>query len=218
MIQPTTHAKKSSTKCPHSSHRGFFASHTALTATTVQHRNNRWGRTIIKDFVTLYFITAFTALSSPSAETKTSQHSNHKPKLWGVIPTINTYFREQERQPSQPPTMKHFIVCTQCQQIAEKYGIVHPSTGDMLRQAVSSKSMNNKEAMHLHQIKQCTETGNLIPRWNHDTSRIGSSQCTRWTTQDLVQICLYVPRWCCNQASCWSTNRSWDRKIVPFEL
>ncbi|KAK1747329.1 adenylate kinase [Skeletonema marinoi] len=51
---------------------------------------------------------------------------------------------------------------TQCQKLADKYGLVHISSGDLLRQAVSS-SEGGPTAPHISTIKQCMEAGKLIP-------------------------------------------------------
>lgn len=51
---------------------------------------------------------------------------------------------------------------TQCQKLADKYGLVHVSSGDLLRQAVSSNE-GGPTPSHVSTIKQCMEAGKLIP-------------------------------------------------------
>jgi len=52
---------------------------------------------------------------------------------------------------------------TQCEAIAEKHGLVHLSTGDMLRQAVSSGSINGEASSYISTVKKCMQSGKLIP-------------------------------------------------------
>ena len=52
---------------------------------------------------------------------------------------------------------------TQCQQLAEKHGLVHISSGDLLRQAVSSSTKGGTVSPHIKLIKECMEAGKLIP-------------------------------------------------------
>lgn len=54
---------------------------------------------------------------------------------------------------------------TQCSVLAKKHGMVHLSTGDMLREAVSSGacSDNGEEAPHIATIKSFMSQGKLIP-------------------------------------------------------
>lgn len=103
--------------------------------------------------------------SAPAAAVKSKRQS--KPKIWGVIPKIEAPASSLKSRSTVP---KHVIVMggpasgkgTQCQAIAEKYGLVHLSTGDMLRQAVSS-TVGGDMAPHIKTIKTCMENGKLVP-------------------------------------------------------
>jgi len=117
--------------------------------------------------------------SSPSGTTKSqpTDQTQHRPKMWGVIPKIESTSSKVDfgshRKNNAEVTMafpRRMIVMggparckgTQCQAIAEKHGLVHFSTGDMLRQAVSSESsVDNERAPHIS--KNCMEKGLLIP-------------------------------------------------------
>lgn len=85
-------------------------------------------------------------------------------KLWGVG-------NGRDRSAMTLTVPKHIIVMggpasgkgTQCQAIAEKYGLVHLSTGDMLRLAVSSQTVDSRTSSHISTIKKCMEDGKLIP-------------------------------------------------------
>lgn len=52
---------------------------------------------------------------------------------------------------------------TQCQQLADKHGLVHISSGDLLRQAVSSSTKGGTVSPHIKLIKEFMEAGKLIP-------------------------------------------------------
>mmetsp|Transcript_29410 Transcript_29410/g.48253 ORF Transcript_29410/g.48253 Transcript_29410/m.48253 type:complete len:218 (+) Transcript_29410:1769-2422(+) len=117
--------------------------------------------------------------SSPSGTMKSrpNNQTQHRTEMWGVIPKIeSTSFKVDfgsHRKNNAEVTMafpRRMIVMggparckgTQCQAIAEKHGLVHLSTGDMLRQAVSSESsVDNERAPHIS--KNCMEKGLLIP-------------------------------------------------------
>jgi len=122
--------------------------------------------------------------SSPSAGMKAksvpAEETQNRPKIWGMLPKVETVpfkadFGSQPRPKSkQKPTSaipKRMIVMggpasgkgTQCQAIAEKYGLVHLSTGDILRQIVSSDSSDDERSPHVSTIKRCMEEGKLIP-------------------------------------------------------
>ncbi|KAL7498523.1 hypothetical protein ACHAWT_006285 [Skeletonema menzelii] len=51
---------------------------------------------------------------------------------------------------------------TQCEKLRDKHGLVHISSGDLLRKAVSSRD-GGPTAPHISTIKQCMEAGKLIP-------------------------------------------------------
>lgn len=107
-----------------------------------------------------------------SWQTTQPQHQ-HKPTMWGVLPNVesssNVNLRNHAALTSAFP--KHIIVMggpasgkgTQCQAIAEKHGLVHLSTGDMLRQSISSESSDGEASPHISSIKKCMENGKLIP-------------------------------------------------------
>lgn len=99
--------------------------------------------------------------------------------MWGVVPNVESFFQQLGTSPRnddvllpshfRPP--KKIIVMgapasgkgTQCQALAKKHGLVHLSTGDMLRRAVSSGSVDSDTAPYISTIKKCMETGQLIP-------------------------------------------------------
>jgi adenylate kinase len=110
--------------------------------------------------LTLVFVLPYFVTCNPTAVTKSrsllpTQHT----KLWGIVPKLID---------SSIP--KHIIVMggpasgkgTQCQKLADKYGLVHISSGDLLRQAVSSND-GGPAAPHISIIKECMEAGKLIP-------------------------------------------------------
>lgn len=126
-----------------------------------QHQTSKALPFLMLALLALLFIPSFVS-SNPSAATDSRSHvpsSRHKPKLWGVVPKLID---------SSIP--KHIIVMggpasgkgTQCQNLADKYGLVHISSGDLLRQAVSS-SKGGPAAPHISMIKNCMEAGKLIP-------------------------------------------------------
>jgi len=116
------------------------------------------------------------ASSSSAVASPETGSIHHKPKIWGVIPKIDTYFNVNRKNRSVLTTSherfpRHLIVMggpasgkgTQCQAIAQKHGLVHLSTGDMLREALSSECVNINLAPHISTIKKCMEQGKLIP-------------------------------------------------------
>ena len=109
---------------------------------------------------------------SPSATTKSqpTDQTQHRTKMWGVIPKIESTsfkvdFDSHSPRKNNPEVTTAFprrmIVMggpasgkgTQCQAIAEKHGLVHLSTGDMLQQAVSSESVDKERATHISTIR-----------------------------------------------------------------
>lgn len=100
-------------------------------------------------------------------------------QIWGVTPKVestpfNVGFGLHHRTNNAAATTvfpRRLVVMggpasgkgTQCQAIAEKHGLVHLSTGDMLRQAVSAESVSDEIAPHISTIKNCMEDGKLIP-------------------------------------------------------
>jgi len=124
--------------------------------------------------------------STQAGATKIVQSKQETP----VRPNFHTLFgisnrRRNNAQTSSTP--KHIVVMggpasgkgTQCQALVEEYGLVHLSTGDMLRQAVSSSGCFDAE---MADIKRCMENGQLIP---DDVivrlvlQRLNSSDCQR---------------------------------------
>jgi len=113
--------------------------------------------------LSLVFVLPSLVTCNPAAAAATKSQSflpsQNKAKIWGIVPKLID---------SSIP--KHIIVMggpasgkgTQCQKLADKYGLVHISSGDLLRQAVSS-SEGGPTAPHISTIKQCMEAGKLIP-------------------------------------------------------
>lgn len=146
-----------------------------MTATKHEQRPKQWKRMLL---AVLIMYPGVLVSSAQSAATKTKQHDQ---KMWGVIPKpkIETSFKIDFRKSnSEEAAVAHvfprrMIVMggpasgkgTQCEAIAEKHGLVHLSTGDMLRQAVSSSECDadSEAAPHISTIKKCMERGKLIP-------------------------------------------------------
>jgi len=84
--------------------------------------------------------------------------SQNRAKIWGIVPKlIDSNIPKQIIVMGGPASGKG----TQCQKLADKYGLVHISSGDLLRQAVSSSE--GPASSHISTIKQCMEAGKLIP-------------------------------------------------------
>lgn len=109
-----------------------------------------------------------------SSSTSTTQRQQN----WGVLPKVKSSFglgaNGRNGDALVPPDShlpKKIIVMggpasgkgTQCQALAKKHGLVHLSTGDMLRRAVSSGSVDSETDSYISTIKKCMETGKLIP-------------------------------------------------------
>ena len=138
---------------------------------------SRCMRKQLKDVIAALILVALLSVpgawsSTSAGATKTVQSNHRTPKIWGVRPNIDTSFGIANRwrnNAQSSSTPKHIIVMggpasgkgTQCQNLVEKYGLVHLSTGDMLRQAVSSSSVDDDRDMA--NIKRCMENGQLIP-------------------------------------------------------
>ena len=134
-------------------------------------------RKLLKDVIATLILVALLSVpgawsSTSAGTTKTRRSYQRTPKIWGVRPNIDTSFGIANRwrnNAQSSSTPKHIIVMggpasgkgTQCQNLVEKYGLVHLSTGDMLRQAVSSSSVDDDRDMA--NIKRCMENGQLIP-------------------------------------------------------
>lgn len=71
---------------------------------------------------------------------------------------------------------------TQCERIKEKFGVVHLSTGDMLRAAVSAGTDVGKEA------KAYMDSGNLVP----DSTIIGVVRRLATAVRPIA-VCAFVP-------------------------
>ena len=131
----------------------------------------------LKDVIATLILVALLSVpgawsSTSAGATKTVQSNHRTRKIWGARPNIDTSFGIANRwrnNAQSSSTPKHIIVMggpasgkgTQCQNLVEKYGLVHLSTGDMLRQAVSSTSVDADDEMG--DIKRCMENGQLIP-------------------------------------------------------
>jgi len=112
----------------------------------------------------------YPTLVAPSSSATAKSRPTDGTLLWGVIAKVESFgLRHNNNAQVTTSFPRRMIVMggpasgkgTQCQAIAEMHGLVHLSTGDMLRQAVSSD--NDKRPPHISTIKKCMEEGNLIP-------------------------------------------------------
>ena len=102
------------------------------------------------------FVVGNTALATKSRSLLPQQN---RAKIWGMVPRlIDSSIPKQIIVMGGPASGKG----TQCQKLVDKYGLVHISSGDLLRQAVSSCD-DGPTAPHISTIKQCMEAGKLIP-------------------------------------------------------
>ena len=132
--------------------------------------------------------------SSPSAATKIVpvDQSGRKANIWGVISKTNDSLflkKDTDRLALTPRGFpKHIILMgapasgkgTQCEYLQKKHGLVHISTGDLLRRAVSSPSADSTIAPYLSTIKKCIDSGKLIPdeiMTRLVLDRLNSSEC-----------------------------------------
>jgi len=103
---------------------------------------------------------------------QTTRHQ-HTPALWGARPNAeaSSDVNHSNHAALTAAFPKHIIVMggpasgkgTQCQALAEKHGLVHLSTGDMLRQSVSESTDSGESSPHISAIKKYMESGKLIP-------------------------------------------------------
>ncbi|KAL7539771.1 hypothetical protein ACHAXR_009583 [Thalassiosira sp. AJA248-18] len=143
-------------------------------------RSKQWRHLLLAVILIVFYPTCVSSStrSTPTTTSRPIDQTQQRPKLWGVIPKIETSFKidfgTNRRSNAAVSTAfpKRMIVMggpasgkgTQCQDIVAKHGLVHLSTGDMLRQAVSSKSsVDSETAPYISTIKKCMEQGKLIP-------------------------------------------------------
>ncbi len=103
------------------------------------------------------FVVCNTAAATKSRSLLPPQN---RAKIWGIVPKLidSSNIPKQIIVMGGPASGKG----TQCQKLADKYGLVHISSGDLLRQAVSSNE-GGPTPSHISTIKQCMEAGKLIP-------------------------------------------------------
>lgn len=123
-------------------------------------------------------LVGYPTLVAATTKSRPTDHAQHRPKMWGMIPKVESapieadFGLHRDDNAAVATTFPRRLIVmggpasgkgTQCQAIAEKYGLVHLSTGDMLRQVVSSESVDNEGTPHIIAIKSCMEQGKLIP-------------------------------------------------------